>query len=216
MRNIITLTEKTKRDGTHKAWVYSLGGKVLRTSGRPDPFPFGFLYPKRGQWSFGQKPDSAKVKYQGEPTVYTVVPKAEATTAATPKQDTQKQDTPKLIKPGFENVHQYNAKIGKHGNGGRVCLWTNRLADIGFGSGQCIDVKLIRSTFIKIRKARHGRKVSRVMNKGAYRPVIDLKQTAKIDIAKIGNVGDEVTVTLWRSIFTTDHRANHITITPCA
>jgi len=211
MKNIITLIEKTKRDGTRGDWVYSLDGKVLRTSGRPDPFPFGFLYPKYSDWSFGQKPDSAKVRYQGEPTVYTVVPEAEATTAATPK-----QDTPKLDKSGFENVFQYNATIGKHGTGGRVCLWTNKLADIGFGSGQHIDIKMVRNTFIKIRKARHGRKVSRVMNKGAYRPVIDLKQTATIDIANLGNVGDEVTVTLWRSIFTTDRRANHITITPKA
>lgn len=89
MKNIIKLTEKTKRDGTHKAWVYSLDGKVLRTSGRPDPFPFGFHYPKYGEWTFGQKPDSNKVKYQGEPTVYTVVPKAEAPKPEAPKLNPQ-------------------------------------------------------------------------------------------------------------------------------
>jgi len=138
-------------------------------------------------------------------------------------------DTNKLIKAGFENVYQYNATIGKHGTGGRVCLWTNKLADIGFGWGQHIEITPRpydhstgdanslpqRLPGIDIIKAKAGRKVSRVMNKGAYRPVIDLKQTATIDIASLAYVGDEVTVTLWKHRHGANHK-NHITIQPKA
>jgi len=70
------VTVEFKKTKTHHKWIYRFKGEVLRTSERPDPFPFAFNYPCKdgsfSEWTFGQRPDSSQRKYNGEPKTYAV------------------------------------------------------------------------------------------------------------------------------------------------
>ena len=68
------VTVELKKTKTHHKWIYRFKGEVLRTSERPDPFPFAFNYPcKDGSyrvWTFGQRPSSPERRRNGEPKTY--------------------------------------------------------------------------------------------------------------------------------------------------
>ena len=86
-------------------------------------------------------------------------------------------------------------KIGTSKGASRVCLWNRVMKECGFEIGTPIDISddggRITITPSDDPKAR---KVSRVMNHGNALPVIDLKQTRRLDVSTLGNPGDEVTV----------------------
>lgn len=96
-------------------------------------------------------------------------------------------------------------KIGLNNGKPRICLWSQKMIDLGFPIGQPIKITQInkydydtndgRKEFVFIQPVKESaRKVSGVMNHGKKIPVIDLKTTKALDISKLGNAGDMVQV----------------------
>ena len=86
-------------------------------------------------------------------------------------------------------------KIGASKGLGRICLWNRKMIEAGFPIGQRITIYDAGADLIIIKPDDGGkRKVSGVMNHGKQLPVIDLKQTKAVNIAKLGGIGDSVTV----------------------
>ena len=86
-------------------------------------------------------------------------------------------------------------KIGASKGLGRICLWNRKMIEAGFPIGQRITIYDAGADLIIIKPDDGGkRKVSGVMNHGKQLPVIDLKQTKAVNIAKLGGIGDMVLV----------------------
>ena len=86
-------------------------------------------------------------------------------------------------------------KIGASKGVARVCLWNRIMQDCGFVIGTPLDIKATTGRIvITPSDDPKARKVSRVMNHGKALPVIDLKQTRRLNVSTLGNLGDEVTV----------------------
>lgn len=82
----------------------------------------------------------------------------------------------------------------KVGSNSRICLWNRKLNDAGFQSGTPIKIEAING-IIKITKDPNAkRKVSKVINHGNELPVIDLKTTKALPLAKMFSQGDKVSV----------------------
>ena len=89
-------------------------------------------------------------------------------------------------------------KIGLNNGKPRICLWSQKMIDLGFPIGQPIKITHAnddKSKLIIIQPVKESaRKVSGVTNHGKKIPVIDLKTTKALDISKLGNAGDFVQV----------------------
>ena len=97
--------------------------------------------------------------------------------------------------------------IGRSKGAGRICIWNRAIITAGFPIGQCIKISS-GAGGIEIRPDQTGRRsVSGVMNHGKRLPVIDLKQTKVLDISVLGEIGDQVEVTIAPGKITI--RANH-------
>lgn len=95
---------------------------------------------------------------------------------------------------GKARIMKQKQKIGSSKELRRICLWNREMIACGFPIGQRIAIKQTGAT-LAIRPDDEGRrKVSGVMNHGKQLPVIDLKQTKSLDIAKLGDIGDSVMV----------------------
>jgi len=80
-----------------------------------------------------------------------------------------------------KTYYEKTLKIGKHGNGKRICLWHKSMIEAGFDFGTKISIKY-QNRGPAFNRGLHivpdvdgKRKVNSVMNHGTRLPVIDLK-----------------------------------------
>ena len=93
-------------------------------------------------------------------------------------------------------------KIGRSKGARRVCLWSRQMIDAGFAIGAAIRIETSGQSVRVLPDVNGARKVSRVMNHGNELPVIDLKETKKLNLALLGEIGGEVIVKIEQNLIT--------------
>ncbi len=93
-----------------------------------------------------------------------------------------------------EVVLEQSQKIMLNRGKARIQLSHLKMLELGFGFGQSISIEVSEGA-VHIRPGGSGqRTVARVKNHGKYLPTIDLKQTSKLDLSTLGEIGEKVTV----------------------
>lgn len=93
-----------------------------------------------------------------------------------------------------EVILEQSQKIMLNRGKARVQLSHLKMLQLGFSFGQSISIE-VSDGAVHIRPGGNGqRTVARVKNHGKYLPTIDLKQTNKLDLGSLGEIGDQVTV----------------------
>ncbi len=93
-----------------------------------------------------------------------------------------------------EVVLEQSQKIMLNRGKARIQLSHLKMLELGFGFGQSISIEVSEGA-VHIRPGGSGqRTVARVKNHGKYLPTIDLKQTSKLDLSTLGEIGEQVTV----------------------